>query len=99
MRSREGMDTAVSQLGRLDLVGLQVPFRKRVVDARGAAGEEGMKTGGAVIDQTGPTSSFVARPLCPTTTTPARVLPRIRIRRLYQTMSRPFRKLGRLARR
>ena len=99
MRSREGMDTAVSQLGRLDLGELQVPFQKRAVDARGAAGEEGMKTGGAVIDQTGPTSNFVARPLCPTTTTPARVPPRIRIRHLCQTIFRPFRKLERLARR
>ena len=94
-----GMDTAVSQLGCVDLGGLNVPFRRHAVDARGAAGEEGMKTGGAVIDQTGSTSNFVARPLCPTTTTPARVPPRIRIRHLYQTMSRLFRKLERLAHR
>jgi len=39
-----GMDTAVSQLGCVDLGGLNVPFRRHAVDARGAAGEEGMKT-------------------------------------------------------
>lgn len=37
----------------MDLKGLKVPFRKQAVDARGPAGEEEMKTGGAVIDQTG----------------------------------------------